>query len=178
MPRGGIEEIKEYALSDGDLRKLLGDNIKVLNYPDLEGMRDIDDMFDSQGRVVLLYPNAAPTVGHWVCLIRRKDRIEFFDPYGEAPEDQKDDLPRSQLEALDIERPLLMNLLRGSGLPVFYNSHSFQSKRGSVATCGKHCAVRLFYAPYSLSKYKSIIDKSGMSADDFVSGVVFNKIKK
>jgi hypothetical protein len=175
--KGGIAKVKEYALSDADITEILGPT-SIFPYPALEGMESIDDVFDDQGRAIILFPNVSPTSGHWCCMIRRPDRIEFFDSYGEAPEDQKDGLSRSRLEALDIERPLLTQLMRASGIPVYYNTHQFQSNKMSVATCGRHCVVRLLYAPYSLKKYKAIIDKSGLSADDFVTGVVFDKIKK
>lgn len=176
--KGGIAKVRSYALSDSDLRELLGDNIAIHNYPELERMESIDDLFDDEGRAILLYPNSGPTSGHWVALIRRPDSIHFFDPYGEAPDHQNDDLPTAYLKTLDVDQPFLTRLFRASGLPVYYNKHQFQVESGDIATCGKHCAVRLFYAPYSLEKYKQIIDSSKMAPDDFVSGVVYSMIKK
>lgn len=179
MAEGGIKQIKAYPLSDGDLQQLLGKDIKILTYPELKDMDSIDEMFDRKGRSILLFPNASPTMGHWTCLIRRPNKIEFFDSYGDAPDtSQKDGLSQSRLEQLDIDRPYLTRLLRASGIPVYYNTHIFQSSQPSVATCGRHCAVRLFYAPYSLDKYKSIIDKAGMSPDNFVAALVYDKIHK
>ncbi|NCX94087.1 MAG: hypothetical protein EBX40_05380 [Gammaproteobacteria bacterium] len=144
----------------------------------MESLSSADQLFDAKGRAILLFPNAAPTVGHWTALIKKRDGIEFFDPYGDAPEAQKDGLSQSRLEQLNIAYPTLTNLLRASGKPVYYNTHAFQSSKPSVATCGRHAAVRLFYAPYNLDKYKAAIDSSGLSADDFVSGVTFDKIRK
>jgi hypothetical protein len=141
-------------------------------------MRSIDECFDEKGRCILLYPNISPTMGHWVCMIRSKKGIEFFDPYGEAPEEQKNGLSEDRKEALDIEEPTLKRLLRASGLPVYYNTHAFQADGADIATCGKHCAVRLLYAPFSLDKYAGIIKKSGLTADNFVTGVVYDKIRK
>jgi len=178
MERGGIAKVKQYPLGDDDIKKLLGNDIKIWNYPQLEGLSSADQLFDAKGRAILLFPNAAPTVGHWTALIKKRDGIEFFDPYGEAPEEQKDGLSQSRLEQLNIAYPTLTNLLRASGKPVYYNTHAFQSSKPSVATCGRHAAVRLFYAPYDLERYKAAIDSSGLSADDFVSGLTFDKIRK
>lgn len=175
---GAISRVRKYALSDTDIRRLLGSDIAIHNYPDLEDMRSIDELFDAKGRAILLYPNSGPTSGHWVTLIRRPDKIEFFDSYGDAPDTQNDELPTSYLKTLDADRPHLTRLLRASGLPVFYNQHKFQHESPNVATCGRHAVVRLLYAPFSLAKYKAIIDKSGMSADDFVSGVTYDRLKK
>jgi hypothetical protein len=175
---GGIAKVRKYALSDSDIRKLLGSDIAIHNYPELEHMRSADDLFDAKGRCILLYPNSSPTSGHWVALIRRPDRIEFCDSYGEAPDTQNDDLPTAYLKTLEMDRPHLTRLLRASGLPVFYNRHQFQKESPNVATCGRHAAVRLLYAPYSLEKYKKVIDSSGMAADDFVSGVTYDRLRK
>lgn len=174
-----ISKVREYPLGDDDIRKLLGNDIKIWNYPQLKGLRSADDMFDSKGRAILLFPNTSPTSGHWTCLINKPDHIEFFDSYGDAPDTaQKGGMTRSRLEGLDIERPDLTRLLRASGKPVFYNHHQFQKEAGNVATCGRHCVVRLLYAPYSLDKYGRIIKKSGMSPDNFVSGLTYDKLRK
>jgi hypothetical protein len=111
-------------------------------------------------------------------MLKKKKGIEFFDPYGEKPEEQLEDIPQSKLEMLDQAQPFLTKLLRGSGLPVYYNKYGFQKEKANMNTCGRHCAVRLLYAPYSLEKYKSIIDKSGLPPDDFVSGITYDKLKK
>lgn len=175
---GGLRTAKAYPLSDADITAILGPT-SIFPYPKLESAESIDDIFDAKGRAIVLFPNISPTSGHWCCLIRRRNRIEFFDSYGCPPDDgQREGLSRTRLEELDMERPLLTKLMRESGIPVFYNSHSFQSDRSDVATCGRWCVVRLLYAPYSLQKFKSVIDKSGLSGDDFVTGVVYDKIKK
>jgi hypothetical protein len=173
-----IKKIKGYALGDGDIRKILGDDINIISYPQLANMRSVEEAFDDKGRSIILFPNVSPTMGHWCCMINHGDSIEFFDPYGEPPEAQKKGLGRSRLEALDIDRPLLTKLLRESGMPVFYNAKDFQSERSDVATCGRHCAVRLLFADRPLSKYNAVIKKSGLTPDEFVSGVTYGTIKK
>jgi hypothetical protein len=174
-----IKKIKAYPLSDDDIRKVLGNDIKIWNYPQLKNLNDINEMFDEKGRAILLYPNISPTSGHWTALLNKKDSIETFDPYGDPPDtEQKGGMSKTRLEALDIERPDLTKLLRSSGKPVYYNTHQFQKESPSVATCGRHCCVRLLYAPYSLLRYKTIIDKSKLTPDDFVSGVVYDKLHK
>jgi hypothetical protein len=174
-----IKKVKSYPLGDDDIRKILGDDIKIWNYPQLQNLSDIREMFDDKGRAILLFPNISPTAGHWTALMNRKNGIEFYDPYGDAPDtEQRGGISKMRLEQMDIEKPFLTKLLRASGRPVFYNNHAFQSSSPSVATCGRHCVVRLLYAPYSLDKYGGIIKKSGMTADDFVSGLTYDKLRK
>lgn len=173
-----LEEVKDYPLSDGDIRTILGDDIRIMTYPELKHMRSIDECFDKKGRCIILFLTSSPTEGHWCCMLKKKRGIEFFDPYGEKPEAQKDGVPKGRLEQLDERQPYLTKLLRASGRPVFYNTHDFQKDSADINTCGRHCVVRCLYGPYSIQKYKRIIDSSGLSPDDFVSGITYDKLRK
>ena len=172
-----VKQVMSFALSDSDIKKILP-SIKITTYPQLEQMNSIDQLFDRKGRAILFCPNAAPTVGHWVCMIRRPDAIEYFDSYGDKPEGYKKGLGEAQKESLNIDEPYLTRLLRASGLPVYYNTKAFQTSRGDVATCGRHCIARLLYAADSLDDYNKAIQISGMTPDKFVSGLTFNALKK
>jgi len=170
--------VKEYPLSDDDIRKILGSNIKIWNYPQLKKMKSIHDMFDNKGRAILLFPNTSPTSGHWCCLINYKNKVEFYDPYGDAPEQQKGGMTPQRLEALDIDHPDLTRLLRTAQKPVYYNTHQFQKSGRNIATCGRWCCCRLLYSSKSLPYFKGVVDKSGMNPDDFVSGLTYDWLKK
>jgi hypothetical protein len=174
----GLAKVKQYPLSDGDIRKVLGDDISIVNYPMLEGMGSIDEAFDKKGRCVLLFPNSSPTSGHWCAMIRRPDSIEFFDPYGDKPETQKKGLSEEEKQEYNIDQPLLTQLFKQSGLPVYYNGKGFQEDKSSIATCGRHAISRLLYAPDSLETYDKKIKTSGMKPDDFVSGLTYNALHK
>lgn len=174
----GLGDVKDYPLSDGDIRKILGDDISIITYPDLNKVDTINDVFDRKGRCILLFLTSSPTAGHWCCMLNKKKGIEFFDPYGDAPEKQKEGADPALLAQLGERQPRLMELLRKSGRPVYYNTYPFQKDKVGVNSCGRHCVVRCLYAPYSLEKYKSVIDSSGLSPDDFVSGVTYDKLRK
>ena len=174
----GLGEVKDYPLSDGDIRTILGDDIRILTYPDLNKVNNINQIFDKKGRCILLFLTHSPTEGHWCCLLRKKKGIEFFDPYGDPPEAQKKSADPKLLAQLGSFHDRLMELFKKSGMPVYYNTYPFQKERGDVNTCGRHCVVRCLYAPYSLEKYKAIIDKSGLSPDDFVVGLTYDKLRK
>lgn len=178
MLEGGLAEVKDYPLSDADIRKILGNDIKILTYPELKKLKSASELFDSKGRCILLFLTQSPTEGHWCCLLNKKKGIEFFDPYGDPPGGVLEDIPEEQKEALDMDKPYLGQLLRASGRPIYYNSHAFQADRANVNTCGRHCVVRCLYAPYSLEKYEGVIKKSGMSPDTFVSALTANMLGK
>lgn len=174
----GLGAIKEHPLSDSDIRKILGKGIKIITYPMLGEMSDIRQAFDSQGRCILLYLTNSETSGHWVCMLLKGNTVEFFDPYGEAPETALKSVPMEEREAYGEDEPLLTNLMKQSKVKVIYNTYPFQKDKEDVNTCGRHSVVRCLYAPYSLQKYKTIMDKSGMTPDDFVSALTGSKLGK
>jgi hypothetical protein len=47
-----------------------------------------------------------------------------------------------------------------------------------VWLCGRHCVARLMFKGKTLEEYKDIIDQTGLSPDDFVSGLTYVGIKK
>ena len=174
-----LRAVKDYPLSDADIRNLLGRNIKIWVYPQLKTLSSIDDLFDDQGRAILLFPTESKTSGHWTALIRHPSYIEFFDPYGDGPDDgQSDGMSEERVRALEVDRPYLTRLLRESGLPVYYNHHAFQRTSPDVNTCGRHCVTRLYFSKLSLDDYTKVLTSSKLTPDDFVSGVVFSKIRR
>lgn len=164
-----LAKVRAYPLSDADIRAALGDNIAIHTNRELRGMRRIDDLFDSQGRAILLYTPEDPTSGHWVCLMKRKDGIYFWDSYGDRP-----DIPAY----LGDQPPILTQLLSHAGVPVHYNTHPYQKMGGSVATCGRWCIARLLYRDRDEAAFRSIVGEFKGNPDDFVSGLIYAFIKK
>jgi hypothetical protein len=178
MERGGLKQAEDYALSDDDIRKLLGGGIKITPYSDLENCSNINQLFDSRGRAILFFPQESEREGHWCCMIRDGREIEFFDPYGKEPDAQKKGIPPSKLEQLHMDHPDLTRLLLQSGCRVIYNKVALQKLSNSVQTCGRHCVCRLLYYKYPIQRYREIIKRSGLSPDEFSVEITFNELGK
>jgi hypothetical protein len=173
------ERVINYALSDADINKILAPHpTKIFVYPDLENMNTIDDCFDTHGRCMMLYPTTAENHGHWVCMIKRPNTIEFFDPYGKSPDSELKWVGAAKRRELNIENPTLTRLMKESDYEVTYNSYDFQNNNSDVNTCGRHCAVRLLYKNMPLDQYKKMVLSTGLPADEFVSGVTYLKLHK
>jgi len=170
MSGGALERVKAYSLSDGDIRRVLGD-VNIFTYPQLKRLQSADQMFDSKGRCLVLFLTNSETEGHWCCLMNKKKGIHFWDPYGDTPEEIKDELPRSKRDQLDMSSPYLTRLLASSGRPVYYNTHQYQKEKLDVNTCGRWCIARLLYAPKSEEYFNKAVVSSGLSPDDFVAGL-------
>ena len=164
-----LAKVRAYPLSDADIRKALGSDIRIITNRELGSLRRVDDLFDSQGRAILLYTPEDPTSGHWVCLMKRKDGIYFWDSYGDKPD---------IAAYLGDQPPLLTQILSHAGVPIHYNTHKYQKSGGSVATCGRWCIARLLYSNLDESGFRSVVGKFKGNPDDFVSGLIYAFIKK
>ena len=181
MAENTIEATKrviDYPLSDADIKQLLGSDIKIMIYSDLENVPSIDSIFDIKGRSMLLYPVSSEYNGHWVCLLKKGDKIEFFDPYGKAPDKELDWIGSAKRREFNVEEPTLSRLLKESDYKISYNKHPFQKDGATVNTCGRHCVVRLMFKDLSLDAYLKLIKSSGLTADEFVSGLTYLKLHK
>ena len=173
-----LEEAEAYALGDDDINKILEPDTHIFTYPYLKSVKDIDEVFDPYGRAMMLYLTEDRATGHWICLIRRPHEIEFFDPYGEKPDTQLQWLGGAKRKELDADKPLLSRLLREKGLPVIYNKHKFQEEDDDIATCGRHCVVRLLFKDLPLPKYAQMIESTGMRPDEFVTKLTYKLLGK
>jgi len=184
MPIGGKRAkqafgvLESYPLSDADIQQILTPDTRIFTYADLHDVDSVDQLFDNEGRAIMLFATESPTVGHWIAMMKRGDTIEYFDPYGLKPEATKKWLTRAELEALGQDQPLLSRLLLGSGYKVYYNSYPFQRKKDDVNTCGRHAVVRLIFKDLDLDDYMDIVRSTGMSPDEFVSATTYALLKK
>jgi hypothetical protein len=149
-----------------------------LTYPELDDLESWEDAFDDDGRCVLLFLTEDESTGHWVALIRNASTIEYFDPYGIAPEGDKKWIPKEKIKELDQDQPYLTRLLRASGKKVYYNKYPFQQDLSSVNTCGRWVVSRLLLRKKTLKQFYDMIEESKMNPDDFVSALTFKILHK
>ena len=173
-----MEQARKYALSDDDIRHLLGGDIKITSYPDLDKVSNINELFDRRGRAILFFPQSSEQEGHWCCMIKDGRHIEFFDPYGEPPDAQKDNLSNQKLEKMRMSEPLLHDLLTESPSKVVFNKVQLQKLSNCVNTCGRHCVCRLLHYKLPIQRYRQLIQKSGETPDDFVVKQTYNHLGK
>jgi len=170
-------QIKAYPLSDADIEAILGETV-IMTYPELQGVDDIEEIFDKDGRSVLLFLTENDQTGHWTGLIRSADTIEYFDPYGSAPDADRKWLSKEKLRELDEEKPHLTRLLRQSKMKVYFNTYDFQQDKESINTCGRWVVARLLHRKKTLRQFYNMVMNSGLKPDDFVSALTFEIIKK
>lgn len=179
MNKRETEERMEYPLSDADIQAALEPDTKIYLYEDLEHVKDIDQLFDKEGRCVVLFPTEAKTNGHWVCMFKRKrNRIDYFDSYGVRPDGARKWLTEKQLDKLGADEPYLSRLLKHSNKRVYYNTHPFQEMDQDVATCGRWVVARLMCKDLTPQEFYDLVHKSGMKPDEFVTKLTYEFLGK
>lgn len=175
---GKVEDVKSYALSETDMRKVIP-TLRILSYPDLLKARSIDEVLDEKGRLMLLYLTENESTGHWVCLLKLRDKpiIEYFDPYGGyRPDGEKKWLSKEDQHEFGQDTDHLTKLLQASPYTVKSNAVKFQKEQNDNNTCGRHCLTRLYLKHLDLPHYTALVKSTGISPDDFVSGFTYNLI--
>jgi hypothetical protein len=139
-----VKELIASPMSDGDLRNVLGNDVKIKPYSDLASLRSLDSLLpNATDSCVLLY-ETQPGVGHWTALMKYDDMYEFFDPYGLYPDKELQWISKARRKLLRQSEPYLSQLLKRSGKQWIYNKRDYQKMSDTVNTCGDHCAHRIY----------------------------------
>jgi hypothetical protein len=154
-------------LGDADIRgRLFDKSVKIIVYEDLANYKNIQQLLPrSKDAVIMLYQRKE-NYGHWVAILRNKNNIVFFDPYGCRPDKQLLWTPKYLREQLNQKTPHLSHLLNScleDGFKVSFNQTAYQKDENAVNTCGRHCVSVVNYwmrsVNPSLSDYYKLMKK-------------------
>ena len=104
------------ALSDDDIRKILGGRCKILKYSGLAGHSDLDELVTGLLDYAIVLHEEQENNGHWIGLLRYNNIIEFFDPYGLIPDKELSWVSMKTRRMLNEATPYLSNLLKNDGI--------------------------------------------------------------
>ena len=115
-----------------------GINIKFIPYQDIKNVKKIDDLLPC----ILLYQLHYP-VGHWVCLFKNQEGINYFDSTGNFP----DELLKTNFDNIQGRKKLnadytyLADLMFKNGEKIIYNEIELQPE--NTMWCGHISFMRL-----------------------------------
>ncbi|HEY6534344.1 MAG TPA: hypothetical protein VIY08_00820 [Candidatus Nitrosocosmicus sp.] len=153
-----LKKYENISLSNRNIYEMLDGKVKVLTYPELAKYNHIDDLFYPHNCFILLYM-WKESYGHWVCVLKHDDRIEFFDPYGgnNLPDEELKMVPEHFRQKSNQAYPHLSWLIYNIGMPIEYNDYKFQKSKSDIKTCGRHCIVRSSLKHLKLDDYYDLM---------------------
>jgi hypothetical protein len=157
-----LKSLQKDSFSGRDILRILDGKTKIISYDMLSDMKNIDDLFGEFNSVCILY-KTQPNYGHWTCVLRHRNSVEFFDPYGYFIDDQFNYIP----EEHKLPK-YLSNLILNSGLNVEYNDEKLQGD--TTATCARHCCMRIAMKNIPIDNYCAMMKNfRGMKPDEIVA---------
>lgn len=169
-----LDKYKKVALSNFDLMKLVDGNARVVLYPEIYKMKNIDQLMHPFNACFLLF-EAEPRLGHWCALLKYGNTVEFFDPYSGYPDDVLKYIPTDYKEKTNQDYPYLTKLLYESPYHIEFNDNKFQRHGKNINTCGRHCLLRILCKDLNIDEYDRVIKKlcndTKMGADDLVTAI-------
>ena len=136
------KEIIEHPLSDAEIKKYLP-SARIVMYNELPEYQTIEQLLPRDKSYFIILFQDSENSGHWCCVLRQKNRIEFFDPYGLYPDKELNWVDHGVRESLGIDGKYLSKLFDQTPLEVVYNTEDYQAEKKGVNTCGRHVIFRL-----------------------------------
>lgn len=136
----------DYMVSSNDLKNILGDDLKIINFSDLRNYKTIYDLLPKKKDYCIIFytddMKNGVMIGHWTCLLRYKDYFEFFDSYGLSVSQELKFISPEKRKRYGEETDYLENLLE----PVKhnYNHFDYQKWDDETTTCGRWVIIRIF----------------------------------
>lgn len=165
-----------YALGDDDIRELLP-NAKIIQYDDLDKYGSIEQLLPKNNTYAIILYESEQNSGHWVCILRYDDIIEFFCSYGSKIDEPLNWISDEKNEELGQADRALMKLLKKTPLKVVYNKYKFQKEDPNIATCGRHTISRIqkMLEGYNLQEYINWFKDNkpkNMTNDEFIDSII------
>ena len=166
-------------LSDSDIRKILGDDIKIAKCSELSQYNDNNALLKNPelDYCILLIEEELDS-GHWIALSRYDNIYEAFDSYGVPIDSELKWINATKRRKLNEDTPYLSNLLQDKS-NVVHNTVKYQQDEIGVNTCGSHVCHRLYCLKHyhmDLNKYhdymKELKAKTGQTYDYIVADFV------
>ena len=120
-------------------------NCKIIEYNDLADYNEITDLLNKPiDYVIILIETIAESTGHWVCVLRYSNTIEFFNSYSGKPDFQKNNfISKAKNIEFGQTQNYLTNLLVKSDFNIIYNKLQLQKYSNNSATCGRFVCARI-----------------------------------
>jgi hypothetical protein len=169
-------------ITDQDITKYLGTDARenIIKYSDLANVSDIYEILPKPRCYKIVLIEDKYNSGHWTCLLRYGDTIEWFDSYGLNPSGELKFIPKIIRRMLGEDQDYLMKLLKQvKNRRVIWNKKRFQKLEKGISTCGRWCIFRILTCMelfFTLEDFITFVEKQkeefGMTGDEIVTNWV------
>lgn len=167
-----VKRWERKSFSGEDIFKLCDSKVIIRRYRDLADVKSLKDALGTHKAMVVLY-ETRPAYGHWCAVLEvspattaRPAVMEFFDPYGLAPDGQLDFIPKAFRGADPATSSArLSQLIEKSGCAVIYNNAPLQHFSRGMNTCGRWCGLRIAMRDIPLKKFIKLFERQTFSPD-------------
>ena len=129
-------------LSDTDIRRILGEDTKVIKYSELAPINSLHELLPRPIEYCVILYEDSPNHGRWIALSKYNDMFEHFDSYGIKPDNELHWINMKKRQMLKEDAPYLSNLLDNE--KYIYNRVRYQETDSTVNTCGSHVVHRIY----------------------------------
>lgn len=139
-----LDKMVDKPMGDDTIKEYLP-KCKIILYNELPKYQNINQILPkTKSYAIILYMDG-PHSGHWTAIMKpNENEIEYFDSYGNAPDEPLNWSSDETKHQLGINAPYLSNLLKQSGKKIIWNKMKFQKdKDPDISTCGRHCCFRI-----------------------------------
>jgi hypothetical protein len=165
-------------ITDTDLSKYDISKENIIEYNQLADYNTIEQLLPRNKSYKIILIEEKDNSGHWVCVLRYKKTIEFFNSYANFPSLELSMIsPEKNLELGQDKQYLNILLTKALGkFNVIYNKVPFQKLQTGVNTCGKWVILRILmltHYNYTLAQFiefmKNLKKNYKLDYDELVS---------
>jgi len=157
-------------LSSDQIVKALNGKVKVVTSDQLYKFKTLDELLEPYNRTVILYIwKTDPSYGHFTCLSKRGDVVDYFDPFGKTIDSVNRELPKDFKSQNHLDYNYLTRLLLNSPYDIEYNEQPMQDKSSSV--CGRYAIAKLALSDLPMDIFQRLFGKDTMKNDLLVTAM-------
>lgn len=161
----------DYSLSNHDINQLLNNKVKIISHDKIKHYNNINQLLGKYNRCIILYKNSL-NYGHWCCVFKNKYGINFFDSYGNKPDETLKFIPDNLLKQLNQDHTNLINLMYNSNHNIYYNEYKLQKLSKNINTCGRWCVFRLMCSHLTEHEFKNLFKNTKYSNDEIITQII------
>jgi hypothetical protein len=153
----------ETMMTDLEFKRYFGLDVPIIKYSELSNYNNMEELLPNDKDFKIILTESEYNSGHWCCIMRYGNIIEWFDSYGVHPEGQLSFIPLPIKQMLGEDKYHLTRLLKTlkPNQKIIFNNKAFQVLKDGVNTCGRWVIARILTMRigYNLQDFIDLLKK-------------------